>query len=443
MKEVFRVFSDAWKVDDLRKKILYVMMILFVYRIGANIPMPGIDLSMWQFHRSGFGGGDGGLFGNTLFATIAGGGFGTIFAMGIGPYITASIIMQLLSVAIPRLEQMKKEGEEGKRKINQITKIIAVVMAVLQGTGLVFSFNQMGLFVYPTFTTYLIAMVSLVTGTIMVMWLGELITEKGIGNGTSFMIFSNILSVLPGAIFGLWNMAQFGITNEDGSWLQVVIIVLLAILFFILICMAILIQEGERRIPVQNSKKTAGTTTHAGSNSSFIPIKVNIAGVMAIIFSLSILQFPAMILSITPDNTTLQTIVSWLELTSPLGAILYMGLIIAFTFFYTSFAVNPREMAENLKKNGGFIPGIRPGAPTSEYIERTIHRISWIGAISYVLLAMIPVAFEVIIGFVPGVLPITVGFGGTTLLIVTGVALELVKKLQSNMLTRHYKGFLE
>ncbi|MCL2610695.1 MAG: preprotein translocase subunit SecY [Defluviitaleaceae bacterium] len=411
-------------------------MILFIYRIGANIPMPGIDLSMWQTFRAG-GGAGGGLFGDTLFNAIAGGGFGTIFAMGIGPYITASIIMQLLGVAIPKFEQLKKEGEEGKRKMNQITKVLAVVMAVLQGAGMVFSFYQMNLFIYPTFVTYLIAMLSLVTGTIFVMWLGELITEKGIGNGTSFMIFANILSALPGALVNLGVMAWFG------NWAQAVVIVLLALLFFVLICLAILIQEGERRIPVQNSKKAVGTATHAGANSSFIPIKVNIAGVMALIFSLSILQFPAMIQSINPNSEILNTIVHHLSLTMPVGAILYMLLIVAFTFFYTSFAVNPREMAENLKKNGGFIPGIRPGQPTTEYIERTIHRISWIGAISYVMLAMIPIVFEVAMSFVPGIAPITVGFGGTTLLIVTGVALELVKKLQSNMLMRHYKGFLE
>jgi len=433
---VFSVFSNAWKIEDLRKKILYVIMILFIYRIGANIPMPGIDLSMWQTFRAG-GGAGGGLFGDTLFNAIAGGGFGTIFAMGIGPYITASIIMQLLGVAIPKFEQLKKEGEEGKRKMNQITKVLAVVMAVLQGAGMVFSFYQMNLFIYPTFVTYLIAMLSLVTGTIFVMWLGELITEKGIGNGTSFMIFANILSALPGALVNLGVMAWFG------NWAQAVVIVLLALLFFVLICLAILIQEGERRIPVQNSKKAVGTATHAGANSSFIPIKVNIAGVMALIFSLSILQFPAMIQSINPNSEILNTIVHHLSLTMPVGAILYMLLIVAFTFFYTSFAVNPREMAENLKKNGGFIPGIRPGQPTTEYIERTIHRISWIGAISYVMLAMIPIVFEVAMSFVPGIAPITVGFGGTTLLIVTGVALELVKKLQSNMLMRHYKGFLE
>ena len=439
--DAIAVFPNAWKIEDLRKKILYVLMILFIYRIGANMPLPGIDLSLWQLHRSGFG--EAGLFGNTLFAAIAGGGFATIFAMGIGPYITASIIMQLLSVALPKLEQLKKEGEEGKKKMNQITKIIAIIMAVLQGAGLVFSFNQMGLFVYPSFITYAIAMTSLVAGTIMVMWLGELITEKGIGNGTSFMIFSNILSALPGALVFLWTLA----TNPGGEFdlaqaIQIGVIVLLAIVFFILICMAILIQEGERRIPVQNSKKAAGGASHTGANSSFIPIKVNIAGVMAIIFSLSILGFPAMLSGLT-QNDTLDMIVSWLELTHPVGALLYMGLIIGFTFFYTSFAINPREMAENLKKNGGFIPGIRPGVPTSEYIQRTVYRISWIGAISYVILAMVPIVFEVLIGFIPGIVPITVGFGGSTLLIVTGVALELVKKLQSNMLTRHYKGFLE
>lgn len=430
---MFSILLNAWKIEDLRKKILYVLMILFIYRIGANIPLPGLDLAYWQLYRTGF-------TGQTLFATIAGGGFGTIFAMGIAPYITSSIIMQLLTVAIPRLEQLKKEGEEGRKKINQITRYLAVVMALFQSIGMVFmlynhTFIPGSLFRYPGMVTYIMAVIALVAGTIFVMWLGELITEKGIGNGISFMIFANILAGIPGGITYLYGL------GVDGDVLTIIVIVTLGLLFIGLIFFAVFIQGGERRIPVQNSKKMVGATGRtAGVNNSYIPIKVNIAGVMAIIFSLSLLQFPAM-LAMVVQNDALDTIVRNLEITAPLGAVLYMLLIVAFTFFYTSFAINPIEIAENLKKNGGFVPGIRPGKPTSDYIQRTVYRISWIGAGFYVGLAMTPVIFEWVSAlFVHG--GVSVGFGGTTLLIVTGVALELVKQLESQLLMRHYKGFL-
>lgn len=417
---MFSVFFNAWKVKEIRKKILYVLLIVLIYRIGANIPLPGIDLTAWQFLRTN---------GNnqTLFATIAGGGYGAIFAMGIGPYITASIIMQLLTVAVPKLEQLKKEGEEGRKKINQYTRIVAVVLAVLQGMGMVFALSMENLFIYNNMLTYFLATIALVTGTIFVMWLSEILTEKGIGNGASFIIFANVLASFPMGITRLYYTALMGGT------LVAVSMIILIILFILLITFAILVQGGERRIPVQYSKKMAGRTMQGGQ-SSYIPLKVNIAGVMSIIFAISLLQFPATI-SMLWSTPFLTNLAYYLEITMPIGAILYMILIVAFTFFYTSFAVNPVEMAENMKKGGGFIPGIRPGKPTSDYIQRTVHRLSWIGACFYVVLAMVPVLFQWIFG-------ITVGFGGTTLLIVTGVALEIVKQLQSQLLMRHYKGFL-
>jgi len=404
--------------------MLYVLLILGIYRIGANIPLPGIDIEIWQILVLEA------PVTQNLFFMITGGGMGTIFAMGIGPYITASIIMQLLSVAIPKLEQLKKEGEEGKKKINQYTRVLAIIMALLQGTGNIFMLAQnQGLFIYDNMLTYAMALVSMVTGTIFVMWLGEMLTEKGVGNGISFMIFANILASLPMGLEYLYNTAMFGDT-----W-AAISVVLLAVLFVGLIGFAIMIQGGERRIPVQNSKKMVGSTgKSSGGQNSYIPLKVNIAGVMSIIFSLSLLGFPGMIAMVFPTDFMV-TLSEHLAITAPVGAVLYMILIVVFTFFYTSFAINPTEMAENMKKNGGFIPGIRPGKPTSEYITRTVHRLSWIGACFYVTLAMIPVVFE-------WIFDIRVGFGGTTLLIVTGVALELVKQLQSQMLMRHYKGFL-
>jgi len=417
---LFSVFVNAWKVKDIRKKMLYVLMIVLIYRIGANIPLPGMHLTAWQFMRTNG-------TNQTLFATIAGGGFGTIFAMGIGPYITSSIIMQLLSVAVPKLEQLKKEGEEGRKKINQYTRVIALVLAILQSIGIVFSLSMNQLFIYDNFLTYLTASTALVTGTVFVMWLSELLTEKGIGNGASFIIFSNVLASFPAGIMNLYYTALMGGTFAAIS------MVLLVILFVLLVTFAILIQGGERRIPVQYSKKMAGRQMQGGQ-ASYIPLKVNIAGVMSIIFAISLLQFPATMAALW-SPPWLMNMVHHLQITMPIGAVLYMILIVAFTFFYTSFAVNPIEMAENMKKGGGFIPGIRPGKPTSEYIQKTVHRLSWIGACFYVILAMVPVLFQ-------WIFDINVGFGGTTLLIVTGVALEIVKQLQSQLLMRDYKGFL-
>ena len=424
---MFSILGNMFKIEDLRKKLLYVLLILFVYRIGANMPLPGVDIGLWMFFRSGF-------TGDTLFATIAGGGFATLFAMGIGPYITASIIMQLLTVAVPSLEQLKKEGQSGQQKIEKITRYLALVMALFQSIGMIFTFSSMGLFIYPNLLTYAIAVLSMIAGSMMVMWLGELITEKGVGNGVSFMIFANILSALPGAVMGMWN------TMLMGDILMIIIMVALVLLFLGLIVFAIIVQDGERRIPVQNSKKMVGQSA-AGNNQSYIPLKVNIAGVMSIIFALSLLQFPALIQSVVTGNEALNTVVYHLALHRPIGAALYVILIVAFTFFYTSFAMNPAEMAENMKKNGSFIPGIRPGKPTTQFIEATIHRLSSIGACFYVILAITPIAFQwITMIWVEG--GVQVGFGGTTLLIVVGVALEIVKQLESNMLVRHYKGFL-
>ena len=428
---MFKVLANAFKVKDIRDKLIYVLFVLLIYRIGTTIPLPGIDLVMLDMALyQGAGGGAA----ETLIQLLMGGGYGSLMAMGIMPYITASIIMQLLTVAIPKLEQLKKEGEEGNKKINQYTRNFAVALAFLQGGATVFSYvnNPMGiqLFTYPTMLTYIMATVAMVTGTIFIMWLAELLTERGIGNGASFIIFANILSGLPMAVAGLWMLATGG--NIATGVLQVIVILLV---FVLVIAFVVLVAEGERRIPVQYSKKMAGSV----NNNSYVPIKVNIAGVMSIIFSISLLQFPQqlnMMFNAQGNNQVLANVARFLGLDHPVGIIAYVVMIFLFTFFYTSFAVNTVEMAENMKRNGGFIPGIRPGRPTSEYIQRIVDRMSWIGAVCYSLIAIVPIAFQL---FVPG---LNVGFGGTTLLIATGVALEFIKQLESQLLMRHYKGFL-
>ena len=392
-----------------------MLLVLFIFRVGTHLPVPGLDINAVKDLSSS----------STLYQMIAGGNYGTVFAMGIGPYINASIIMQLLTVAIPKLEQINKEGEEGRKKINQYTRVAAVLLAFLQGCGQVYTVRSA--FMHANFYVYIVALVTMVTGTIFVMWMGEKLTEVGIGNGASFLIFANILSGLASGIASLYTV---GATNGAAGWVKVA-----AILFILLLVMAfvIFIQDGERRIPVQYSKKMVGRKV-MGGQSSYIPIKVNIAGVMSIIFAISLLQFPYTINQLF-HNSVLDTVSNYLRTSHPVGAVLYVILIFCFTFFYTGFAFNPVEVAENIKKSGGFIPGIRPGKPTSDYIQGVVDRISLVGACAYALIALVPIMLEVIF-------KINISFGGTTLLIVTGVALEIVKQLESQMLMRHYKGFL-
>jgi preprotein translocase subunit SecY len=409
----------------MRRKLLIILLMLIVYRVGCHIGLPGIDATQILNDSSNA---------QNLFALITGGGQGTIFAMGIGPYITSSIVMQLMTVAIPKLDQIQKEGEEGRKKINQITRYVAVGLSLLQASGTVYSLHTM--FSNPGWFVWITAVASLVTGTMFIMWLSESLTEKGVGNGSSFIIFANILANLPAAI---QMFVDYSVSNFP---LGAIIILVLLVMFVVIIGFVVWIQDGERRIPVQYSKKMVGRQMQGGQ-SSFIPIKVNIAGVMSIIFAISLLQFPQQINQFfKPD--WLNRLVDFLAIHSttehqyganPWAALLYVVLIFCFTFFYTSFAINPTEMAENMKKNGGFIPGIRPGKPTSDYIVRTVDRLSWIGAVFYSIVALVPIAAEWIFG-------VSVGFGGTTLLIVTGVALELVKQLESQLLMRHHKGFL-
>ncbi len=413
---MFSTFRNAWRVPELRKRIIFMIFIMLVIRIGTKITVPGINVTDLSTNAD-----------STLYSIITGGAFGTVFALGIGPYITSSIIMQLLTVAIPKLEQLNKEGEQGRKIINKYTRVLAVILAFMQATGQILALKNA--FIYKNMWIYFVAALSMVAGTIFIMWLGERLTEKGIGNGTSFIIFVNILSSLPQSIKTIY------VDTVGGGTAAYIKSGVIIVLFILLIAFVILVQDGERRIPVQYSKKMVGRKMFGGQ-STFIPIKVNIAGVMSIIFSISLLQFPQTIAQLwqTPPSW-LQEVVRVLNITNPVGAILYIILIFLFTSFYTSFAFNPIEVAENMKKNGGFIPGTRPGKPTSDFIQFVVNKISLIGACFYAFIAMVPVLFE-------WVFKINVGFGGTTLLIVTGVALEIVKQLDSQLLMRNYKGFL-
>jgi len=439
---LFKIFVNAWRVHDIRKKLLFIFLLLLIYRLGSAIPLPGIDVEIlnWARYPGHFD------VTQTLFQMITGGGIASLFAMGIAPYITASIIMQLLTYAVPQLSQMQKEGEDGRKKIGQITRYLSVALATLQASAMVFSYTNfhgsgINLFRYSNMLVYVVAVMAMVTGTIFIMWLAELLTEKGIGNGASFLIFANILSQLPMGIMLLWDMAT---DSGRNAFMNIGLLIVILAVFAAIIAFVVMVHEGERRIPVQYSKGAAGGRAMFGNQSSYIPLKVNIAGVLSIIFAVSLLQFPTMIMQFLPVQFNPGGwVMRWFGETGHLqlhrwpGMIAYVVLIFMFTHFYTSFAVNPVEMAENMKKNGGFIPGIRPGKPTSEFIQVTVNRLSWIGSVFYSLIALTPILLEMI----PQV-PNGIGFGGTTLLIVIGVALEFIKQLESQLLMRHYKGFL-
>ena len=452
---MFKIFANALRVEDIRKKLLFIFLLLLIFRFGSAIPLPGIDMEYLDLVRRGGGQADG--VGMTLFSLITGGGLASLFAMGIAPYITASIIMQLLTYALKPLEELKNEGEEGNKKIQQITRYLAVALAAVQAAATVFSYTNVAMFGQNLFReghqnlfVYAIATLAMMSGTIFIMWLAELITEKGIGQGASFLIFANILAALPMGVLTLWSMIyDEGIQITGFLWVAILLVV-----FILIIAFVVMVHEGERRIPVQYAKRAAAGNSRSasmhGNHNSFIPIKVNMAGVLSIIFAMSLLQFPRQIANFFPSTMVwneatgmmepqlraIERVANFLDWNNWWGMIIYVVLIFMFTHFYTSFAVNPKEMAENMKKNGGFIPGIRPGAPTSDFIQVTVDRLSWIGAIFYSIIAVTPILIDLILGT-------QIAFGGTSLLIVTGVALEFVKQLESQLLMRHYKGFLD
>lgn len=418
---MFNIIINSWKVKDIRMKLLYTLMIFAIIRLGTVIALPGIDvLAVKTAQEANSAAG-------TLYNIIAGGANSrwSIFAMGIGPYITASIIMQLLTIAIPSLEQLSKEGEEGRKKIQSISRYLTVILAVIQGIGITYSYRSMFLSDNPLIL--ITSVISLVCGSTFIMWLAEQITAKGVGNGSSMVIFINIVSNLPSGITSLYMYAS---GSDVTGWLKVlaILVILVVVLIFI-----VLVNGGERRIPVQNASKMVGRRSVGGN---FFPVKVNTSGVISIIFAISLLQFPETIGQFIPNKGAMLTkVIEVLRMTHPVGAALYVILILFFTYFYTSIVINPNEIAVNMKKNGSFIPGIRPGQPTSNYITRVVNRITLVGAVCYAILAIVPIVLQ-------WVFKMNVGFGGTTLIIVVGVALDIVKALESQLLMRHYRGFL-
>ncbi len=429
---MFSTIANIYKVKDLRNKIIFTLLMLVVFRIGSFIPVPNIDSSVLaNLSERDFLG---------LLNTFSGGALRhfSIFAMGIMPYITASIIMNLLAMdVIPLFARWAREGAEGRRKMTQITRYGTVVLGFVQGIGFSISFNRMypGLVINPSFTTYLIITITLTAGTAFLMWLGEQITESGVGNGISIIIFAGIVAGFPDQLRAIF-ATEFS-TGTEQIFLAVVKLVIITAVIIAIVAGVIFVTQGTRRIPVNYAKRVVGRKMYGGQ-STYIPFKVNSAGVIPVIFAISLLMFPATIAQFWAGKPVADWFIKHFTYNDPFGAVFYMLLIIGFTYFYTFVQINPENMSENMRKNGGFIPGIRPGQATTKYIVRILNRITLTGAIFLAAVAILPVVF---IAFTN--LPQSVQIGGTSLLIVVGVALDTMKQIESQLMSRHYDGFIK
>lgn len=423
--DLFKTLKNAWRVPELRKRMIYTLWMFLFIRIGVSITVPGVDRASVL---AAIASGDGSGFVNQFYSMITGGAHQqlALFALGVGPYITASIIMQLLQIAITRLEELSKEGEDGRKKINKYTRYVTLGLALLNGWATTFNASRQGYLVDSSIWTFLLVMFSFVAGSMLVMWIGEQITEKGIGNGISLYIFISIIYSLPTNLISIFQL------NKDKIYIPIMVL----IVFILLVGFTVYMSQGERRIAVQYAKRTAGRKVYGGSQQ-YIPVKVNLGGVMPIIFAMSIMSFPQIIINFTGAqlSSTWQKVLNYLNWTSGVGSVIYLVLIFAFSFFYSTIAFNPMEIASNMKKSGGFIPGIRPGKPTSDYLVAVGTRITLLGAIFLSILALMPLVFYY-------VFKVNVAFTGTSLLIVVGVVIETLKQIESQMLMRHYKGFL-
>ena len=442
---MFKTIKNAWKTPELRKKIIYTIVLIVIFRLGCYISVPGVDalaLDEAMSNSSGIAG---------LINLISGGAFArfSIFAMSITPYINASIIIQLLGFVIPALEKLTKEGgEEGRQKINKYTKILTLVLALIEGLGLYFTYSKntsVQVFIKPGLLTGAMVIAGFVAGTSLLIWLGEQITNKGVGNGISMIIFVGIISRMPSALVTMWNLI---VTGEGFSTTGFLIALAILIGAIILIAAVVYMQLAERRIPVQYSKRVVGRKM-MGAQNTHIPLKLAMAGVMPIIFASAFMTFPAIVISFF--NKEIQTatgfwagVYKFSVATSDASvgagftvanAIVYLLLILGFTYFYTYAMMNPAEMSTNIKKNGGFIPGIRAGKPTTEYLSSVISKITLFGGIYLAVIAILPMLLRFT--------SLNITFGGTAVLIVVGVALETIQQLESQLVMRHYKGFLE
>jgi preprotein translocase subunit SecY len=436
---MFKKMIDAFKVKDIRHRMGYVLLCLVIIRIGSQIPVPGVNSS---YFKEWFSAQAGGAF--NFFDAFTGGSFSSmsILALSITPYITSSIIIELLTIAIPALEEMQRDGEDGRKKMVAITRYLTVGLSLFESIAMTVGFGNQGLIPDMNFLKGTSVVVALTAGSCFLMWIGEQITEKGIGNGISMVLLINIVSRLPQDLTSLYEQFVKGQTIAKMA-LAIVIIAAIIILMVVLVCV---LNGAERHIPVQYSRKTVGRRM-VGGQSTHIPLKVNTAGVIPIIFASSIMSFPGIIATFAGKANsggwfgTLLAILNennWFNFSRPfysIGLIVYIVLVVFFAYFYTSITFNPMEIADNMKKQGGFIPGIRPGKPTVDYLTQILNYIIFIGAIGLVIVAIIPFFFN-------GVFSASVSFGGTSLIIIVGVILEAVKQVEAMMVVRNYKGFL-
>ncbi|OAB44007.1 preprotein translocase subunit SecY [Paenibacillus antarcticus] len=430
---MFKTIKNIWHIEDLRKRIFFTLFVLFIYRIGSFVPVPGVDKSVLSDINNA--GAD--FLG--LLNTFSGGALMqfSIFALGITPYITASIIVQLLSMdVIPKLSEWAKQGEHGKKKSAQLTRYGTIVLGIIQAFAMSIGFNRMyGAEMVPnaTFAKYALIAIVLTAGTAFLMWLGEQITERGMGNGISILIFAGIVANIPTYIT---NTAQSSFIQDNQMFMNSVKTILLVLVVVLIVVGVIYVQQAIRKIPVQYAKRVVGNKMYGGQNTH-IPLKINAAGVIPVIFAISLLQFPVIIANFWSTHTWAKWVVKNLSHDQPLGMVLYVIMIIGFTFFYTFVQMNPQQMAENMKKNGGYIPGIRPGKATEKYMTRVMSRLTMTGAIFLAVISLMPIFLGTLAG-----LPKSVQIGGTALLIVIGVALDTMKQIEGQLIKRHYKGFI-
>lgn len=436
---MLETLRNAFKIKDIRKKLFYTFMMLVVVRLGSQLPVPGVDrnyFSNWFASQQ-----SNGAF--NFFSAFTGGSFEkmSIFALNITPYITSSIIMQLLTIAIPKLEEMHRDGEDGRKKIQTITRYLTVGLALFESIAMAIGFGKSGLIEEMNFLNALTVVVSLTAGSAFLMWVGERITENGVGNGISIVLMINILSRVPQDMATLFEAFVQGKTLAKGL-LAILIIIAVIVATVILV---ILLNDAVRKIPVQYAKKMQGRRL-VGGQSTCIPLKVNTAGVIPVIFASSLMSIPQMVTAFMQKNPAgiAGTILgmlnqnNWFNFKQPVysvGLVLYIVLIIFFAYFYTSITFNPIEVADNMKKQGGFIPGIRPGKPTTDYLNKILGYIVFIGAVGLTVVVIVPIFFN-------GVFGASVSFGGTSIIIIVGVILETLKQIESQMLVRNYKGFL-
>jgi len=436
---MFQTLRDAFKIKDIRRRIGFTFLMLIVVRLGSLLPVPGINGNAFS---SLFADSDSAL---NFFDSITGGSFSSmsVFTLNITPYITSSIIMQLLTIAFPKLEEMQRDGEQGRKKMTKITRYLTVALALGESIAMAVGFGKRGYLVTYSipYLNYVLVVVALTAGSAVLMWIGERITEKGIGNGISIVLIINIISRIPSDLTTLYEQFMAGKTIPKAILAGVII----AAIIVALVVFVVILQSAERRIPVQYSNKIQGRR-QVGGNSSVIPMRVNTAGVIPVIFAQSLLQTPVMIVEILgkqPGGVWGKILSgmsqsNWFKPSNwiyTIGALVYVLLIIGFAYFYTEITFNPLEIAENLKRSGGFIPGIRPGKPTSDYLTAILKNIIFIGAIGLAIVAIFPIVFNGLVGA-------NVSFGGTSIIIVVGVVVETLKQVESQMMVRNYKGFL-